>query len=94
MTGSRDEAWEKLKSGDQGHARRSCNGAMEVEDTIIREGNGLSYMAYRRCTVLEMTLDMIVEVRGSEDGQQVRGIARKKYAEKIRWPAVLMLIRV
>ena len=45
MTGSRDEAWEKLKSGDQGLAGRSCNGEMEVEDMMIWEGTGLSYMA-------------------------------------------------
>ena len=45
MTGSRDEAWEKLRSGDQDHAGRSCEGTMEVEDTMIREGTGLSYMA-------------------------------------------------
>jgi len=45
MTGSMDEAWEKLRSGDQGHAGRSCEGTMEVKATMIREGTGLSYMA-------------------------------------------------
>ena len=45
LTGSRDEAWEKLRSGDQGHARCSCEGTVEVKDTMIREGTGLSYMA-------------------------------------------------
>ena len=45
MTWSRDEAWEKLRSGDQGHAGRSCEATMEVEATMIREGTGLSYMA-------------------------------------------------
>ena len=44
VTGSRDEAWEKLRSGDQGHAGRSCDGTMKVENTMIREGTGLSYM--------------------------------------------------
>ena len=45
MTGSRDEAWEKLRSGDQGHAWRSCEGTMKVKATMIRKGTGLSYMA-------------------------------------------------
>ena len=48
MTGSRDEAWEKLRSGDQGHAGRSCEGTMKVKTKMIREGTGLSYMAYTR----------------------------------------------
>ena len=44
MAGSRDEAWEKLGSGDQGHAGRSCEGIMEVKNVMIREGTGLSYL--------------------------------------------------
>ena len=47
---------------------------------------------YRRCTVLMITLDMLVEVRGSKDGHQMRGIARK-YVDKIRWPDVRELIQ-
>lgn len=46
MTGSRDKAWEKLRSRDQRHARRSCEGTMKVKATMIREGTGLSYMTY------------------------------------------------
>ena len=45
MTGSRDKAWEKLRSRDQGHAGRSCEGTMKVMDMMIREGTGLSYIA-------------------------------------------------
>jgi len=44
MTRSRDEAEEKLRSRDQGHAGRSCEGTMEVKTTMIREGTGLSYV--------------------------------------------------
>jgi len=54
MTGSRDKAWEKLRSRDQGHAGRPCKGTMEVEATMIREGTGLSYMAYTGGTVFEV----------------------------------------
>ena len=43
VTGSRDEAWEKLRSGDQGHAGRLCEGTVEVKVTMIREGTGLSF---------------------------------------------------
>ena len=46
MTGSRDKAWEKLRSRDQGHARRLCEGIMKVEATTIWEDTDLSYMVY------------------------------------------------
>ena len=43
VTGSRDEAWEKLRSRDQGHAGRSCEGIMKVEAVMIWEFTRLSY---------------------------------------------------